>query len=95
MNRESFTVTFHADNIPNRDARNFALHVLGWWKPNVGAVERAILEQRWTETLRAMFHQCWRDRTDMDVRVYMKGADPALEIKRVYPTTKLISKKAP
>lgn len=93
MRRDAFTVTFHATCVPNRDARSFALLILRWWKPDVDAIQRGILEQRWTENLRQMFTQCWKDGTNMQVRVSMKGADPALSIQRLYrPESPVIGK---
>ncbi len=84
MKRRSFTVIFHHTCEPNRDARNFALDVMRWWRPDVDAVQRAILEQRWTESIRPLMAQCWKTGTDMEIHVSMHGADPSLRIVRVF-----------
>ncbi len=84
MKRRSFTVIFHHHCNPNRDARSFALDVMKWWSPDVDAIHRAILEQRWTESIRPIFLQAWRDGVDIELHVSMHGSDPSLRIVRVF-----------
>lgn len=82
--REECTATLLAECEPYLDSRAFARMVLSWWLPEATWSHETLLLEQWTASLRKLFSECKRCECNMEIRLWMKGSQPAVEVIRIY-----------
>lgn len=85
--RETCCAIFLHTCEPHTDAAVFAKMILQWWKPDCDRAEFERLSFQWAGTLFTHFLDCRLAQCDKDIRIFMQGSEPAIEIMRVYDPT--------